>query len=135
MNLAEVMDEIAAALQQITGLNVFPYPPGSITPPAGYVSYPRPIRYDEVYDHGGDEFTDLPVVLLAGRASDLSARDKVSGWCDPAHPDSVKRALERWPWKSCDDIHIGECEFDVETIGGVGYLAANFKATVVGPGE
>jgi hypothetical protein len=59
----------------------------------------------------------------------------VAGWAAGDGPQSVKAAMEAHTWTSCDDLTVTSCEFDVETIAGVPYLAAMFKATVVGPGE
>ncbi|MEV6306480.1 hypothetical protein AB0M02_44230 [Actinoplanes sp. NPDC051861] len=135
MKLDAVMDEAAAVLREISGLNVSAYPPGSLTAPAGYVSYPTSIDLDEAYGRGEDRFTDLPLVLLAGKATDRAARDTVAAWSAGSGPRSVKAHMEAHAWASCDDLTVTSVEFDVETIAGVPYLAAMFKATVVGPGE
>jgi hypothetical protein len=135
VKLDAVMDEAAAVLRQISGVNVFAYPPGSLTAPAGYVSYPQSIDFDETYGRGEDRFTDLPLVLLAGKATDRAARDTVTAWVAGDGPKSVKARMEAHAWESCDDLTVTSCEFDVEMIAGVPYLAAMFKATVVGAGE
>ncbi len=135
VNLATVMDEVAALLEQVTGLRVYPYPPPSINAPAGYVSYPRSIDYDQTYGRGTDQYTDLPIVLLAGKATDRSARDTVAGWCAGSGPDSIKQLLEEHKWVGCDDLTIATCEFDVELLAGIPYLQAMFKATIEGPGK
>lgn len=135
MNLADVMDEIAEAMTQIAGLTVHAYPIASLTGPAGYLAYPRSIDYDEAYDRGEDQFTDLPIVLVVGKANDKSARDKVGKWAAGSGLDSIKGALEGRSWESFDDLTVTSVEFDGEMIGSVPYLAALFKATVVGPGE
>lgn len=134
MRLAAVMDEAAKALAEITGLRVFAYPPETLVPPAGYVSYPQSIDFDEAYQRGEDRFTDLPIVLLAGKATTRAARDTVAAWASGDGPKSVKRALEARDWTTCDDLTVTSCEFDVEKVGGVPYLTAQFTATVVGPG-
>lgn len=135
MRLDKVMDEVAAALQEITGLRVKAYPPETLVPPAGYVSYPQSVDFDEAYQRGEDRFTDLPIVLLASKVTTRAARDTVTAWASGDGPKSVKRALEAWTWTTCDDLTVTSCEFDVEKVAGVDYLAAMFKATVVGPGE
>lgn len=135
MRLDQVMDEVARVLKQITGLNVHPYPPGSLTAPAGYVSYPLSVNFDETYQRGEDQFTDLPIVLVVGAPTDKTSRDRIGPWASGAGPQSVKRAMEAHTWSTCDDLTVTSCEFDLETIAGVPYLAAHFKATVVGPGE
>lgn len=134
MRLNDVMDEIAKALSQVTGLRVFAYPPPTLSPPAGYVSYPTSVDFDEEYQRGGDQFTSLPVVLLASKVTTRAARDTVAAWASGDGPRSVKRALEAWTWTTCDDVTINSAEFDVEKVAGVDYLAVMFKATVVGPG-
>lgn len=135
MILAAVMDEVAAAMASLTDLTVYAYPVGSLSAPAGYVSYPRLINYDAAYAEGCDEFTDLPIVLVAGKANDLAARDAVSQWTRRGGDGTLIGALKAYPWVSCDNLDITSAEFDLEIIGGVPYLAAMFKATVLGPGE
>lgn len=135
MDLGAVMDEVATALTQITGLNVFAYPVGTLTAPAGYVSYPQSIDFDETYGRGSDRFTDLPIVLVVGKPNEKSSRDKVAAWGSGDGPESLKRQMEEHTWTTCDDLTVTSCEFDLEMIAGNPYLAAMFKATVVGPGE
>ncbi len=135
MRLDLVMDEAATVLAQISGLRVFAYPPDSLTDPAGYVSYPLSVDFDQEYQRGGDQFTDLPMVLVASRVTDRAARTTVAEWASGSGPNSVKARMEEHSWTSCDDLTVTSCEFGVETIAGAQYLAAVFKATVVGPGE
>lgn len=135
MKLDQVMDEVAGVLAQITGLRVTAYPPPTLSAPGGYVSYPLSIAYDETYGRGEDDFRDLPIVLVVGKATERSARDTVAAWSSGAGAKSVKALMEAHAWTTCDDLTVTSCEFDVEMIAGVPYLAAMFKATVVGPGE
>lgn len=135
MRLDKVMDEVGRAMQSITGLRVVPFPGANITPPGGYVSYPQSVDFDQTYQRGVDQITDLPIVLLAGDAYTKAARDQVAEWAAGDGPKSVKAALEAWSWTTCDDVTITTCEFEGETISGVLYLAAHFKATITGPGE
>jgi hypothetical protein len=135
MRLDLVMDEVAGVLAQVTGLRVFAYPPPTLVPPAGYVSYPLSIDMDATYGRGEDDFRDLPIVLVVGKVTDRTARDTVAAWAAGSGPRSVKALMEAHTWTSCDDLTVTSCEFDVEKIAGVDYLAAMFKATVVGPGE
>lgn len=134
MRLEDVMDEAAGVLEDITGLRVHAHPPGSVSPPAGIVSYPDSIDYDATY---GDDDTikALQLVLVANKASDRAARDKVSAWSAKTGPQSVKARMEAHTWTSCDDFHVMRCEFDVVTIGGTDYLAAIFSADIMGSGE
>jgi hypothetical protein len=134
MRLSDVMDEVARVLRRITGLRVTAYPPATVSPPAGYVSYPQSIDFDETYGRGEDRFVDLPIVLVASKVTDRTARDTVTAWAAGDGEKSVKAAMEAWPWRTCDDLTVTSVEFDVEMIAGVPYLAAMFKATVVGSG-
>lgn len=129
------MDELAAALATVTGVRVHSHPPESITPPAGVVSYPAGIAFDQTYQRGMTKFNDLPVVLLAGKAVSRAARDTVTEWSADTGPRSIKRAIEARPYASCHVVTVTECSFDVVTIAGVDYLAATFMLDIVGSGN
>lgn len=135
MRLDLVMDEAARVLEEITGLRVTAYLPATIVAPGGFVTWPEQVDFDQTYQRGEDRFTDLPLVLLAGKATDRSARDTVAGWAAGDGPQSVKARMEAHTWTTCDDLTVTSCEFGIETLAGVPYLGAMFKATVVGPGE
>lgn len=134
MKLKLVMDEVAAAAQEIVGLRLTAWPPGTVQPPGGAVSYPESIDYDQTYGRGMDKINNLPLILVAGKATERAARDTVSAWCAGSGEASVKHNLERRGWSSCDDVSVTECRFDVISIGGVDYLAAFFSLVVVGSG-
>lgn len=135
MRLDAVMDEVAKAMSQVAGFNVFSYPPATASVPAGFVGYPQSIDFDTTYQRGEDTFTDLPVILLAGEPTEKSSRDIVTGWAAGNGPKSIKAALESWPWTTCDQLIVTSCQFAVIDIAGIEYLAVEFDATVVGPGE
>lgn len=135
MNLASVMEEVADVLSQITGINVFAYPPSTITASAGYVSYPQQGVFDQTYGRGVDRIEGLPITLVAGKASDIGARDRVAAWSAGAGPSSVKEHTEAHAWISCDDLTVATYTFDVEEIAGVPYLEVVFLANVTGPGK
>lgn len=134
MNLAAVMDEVAQVMQQLTKVNVFALPQATITPPAGMVGYPDSIQYDQTYGRGIDQFTDLPIWLVVGKATDLTARDTAALWSAGTGSESIKARMEAHTWTSCDDLTVTAVSFSSVTIGAVTYLAAVFDATVVGPG-
>lgn len=136
MKLNAVMDEVAVVLREITGFKtVLAYPPETITPPAAYVSYPQSILFDQVYDRGQDDITDIPIVILGSKVTSRTARDQASEWSSGDGPLSVKKHMEDHRWTSCDDLTVTSVEFDVERVAGIDYLAVMFKATAVGPGE
>lgn len=137
MNLGDVMEEVTAVLAAVPGMRkAFAYPPDDIpVAPSAYVSYPQSIDFDQTYQRGEDQFTDLPIVVVAGRVVDRITRDRLSVWVAGDGPESIKAAMEEHAWVSCDDLTITSCEFIPESVAGVPYLAAMFKATVVGPGK
>ncbi|KUL22353.1 hypothetical protein [Actinoplanes awajinensis] len=135
MNLSAIMDEVASVLGEITGLNVFAYPPATLSPPAGYVSYPASVDFDAAYGRGVDRITGLPIALLAGEPTEPSTRDQVATWAAGAGGQSVKARMEAHTWTSCDDLTVTSCSFDVETVAGVDYLAAAFTADIIGSGR
>jgi hypothetical protein len=134
MKLDLVMDEVAAALGQITGLRMFAYPPPTVVPPAGIVSYPERIDYDQTYGRGMDRIVGLPVVLVVGKAVDRAARDTAARWAAGSGAGSVKAVLEAATYTTCDVLTVTSCSFDVVTIAGVDYIAAMFSLDIAGQG-
>jgi hypothetical protein len=135
--LGPLMVEVADVLKTITGLQVFAHPPEKINPPGGAVSYPDKIAYGVTYGgpRGAVRVEGLPIVLVVGKATTVSARDTVSRWTATTGPASVPALLEAHSWVVCDDLTVTDADFDVVTIGAVDYLAAMFKATVMISGE
>lgn len=133
MNLADVMDEIATKLSTIPNLRVFPYPPDSLQPPAAVVAYPETYTFDQTYVRGMDRLT-VPVVIVEGKPTDRSSRDRLAEYCDGSGPRSVKAALESGDYSAFDSLRVMSIEFDVVTIAGTDYLAALFDLDVSGSG-
>lgn len=133
MNLNDVMDTVAAQLGRISGLRVFAYPPGSVTPPAAIVSYPDRIDYSQTYGRGMDRIPDLPVVVVVGKASDRTARDRVAAYVSGSGASSVKAVIEGGAYTTFDTVTVTSCDFDVVTIASVDYLAAMFHLDIAGP--
>lgn len=134
MNLAQVMDEVAAALGTIDGLRVHAYPATSVTPPAAVVLMPRRYTYDETYGRGSDRIT-LPVAVMAGRATERGARDALAGYLAGGGPGSVKAAIEQFPGRSYDSVRVVDVDIDVFTEAGVDYWGAVFELDIYGTGE
>ncbi|HKX46586.1 MAG TPA: hypothetical protein VJP77_07775 [Planctomycetota bacterium] len=133
VNLADVMDEVAAQLDTITGLRAFAYPPDALVPPAAVVSYPDEVSYDQTYARGMDRIT-LPVVVLVGKASDRMSRDTIAGYVDGTGAGSIKAVVEAGTYTACDTVRVSRCEFDVVRIAGIDYLAALFELDITGQG-
>lgn len=131
LDLSAVMDEVALALKEYSGLNVFAYPPGSLTPPAGVVSYPTRIVYDETFGGGLTKVEELPIILVAGKATEVSARDQISRWSSTG-PGGIKAALESRRWTSVADLTVTDAQPDTVTIAAVDYLAVLFSADLIG---
>lgn len=134
MDLAALMTECAQVAEAISGLRVTDYPPATISAPAGYVSYPESVDFDETYGRGTDRVVGLPIVLLAGKATARAARDTVAAWAAGSGAKSVKALFEAHRWTSCDDLTVTSVRFDTEEIAGVPYLAAIFTADALGSG-
>lgn len=138
MRLAKVMDEVALALQTITGLRMYAYPKGDLRPGdkgAGYVSYPARVVYNQAYQRGEAAYEGIPITLLTANPWQKAARDRVAAWADADSTTSVISRLEEWPWASCDDLTVEFGAFEIETIGGIDYLALTLQADAIGPGR
>lgn len=133
MNIANVMDEMGAALDTIAGLNIFPYSANRITPPAAIVGWPDPLQYDIAMRRGGDRLT-MPVWVVVGKVEARSARNRLAVYLDGANAGSVKAALDGATYTACDSVRVTEATVDGVTIAGVEYLGAIFQTDVLGPG-
>lgn len=134
MDLADVMDDVADELENIAGLRVFAYPPGSLTPPAAVVTYPDSITFDQTYGRGMDRMS-LPVVVVVGKATDRTARNRLGAYCDGAGASSIKAKLEAGTYVAFDTLRVTGITFDVVSIGGTEYLAALFDLDISGTGS
>lgn len=131
MELAPIMDEIAERLKTIGGLRVSAQPPKTITPPAGIVSYPNTIEYDQTYGRGMTRVSGLQVWLVVGNVTDRTARDSLAAYVSDTGTKSVKLALEDEDSEVWDDLHVESVEFDVVSIAGTEYMAAGFTINLV----
>lgn len=133
MRLADVMDEIATRLRSISGLRVWDWPAGSISPPAAVVSYPDSYKPHATYARGADQMT-IPVIVLVGRASERSARDQLSEYVDGSGARSLIAVLESGSYTAFDTLTVSNIDFDVVRMGETDYLAALFACDIVGSG-
>jgi len=134
MDLSDVMDALATQLDTIAGLRVHAAPPGTVTPPAGIVSFPERIAFDGTYARGMDQIT-LPVVVVVGRPTDRSTRDLLAAYVAGSGASSVKAVLEAGTYTAFDTVRVVGAEFDVVTIGATDYLAATFSIEISGSGS
>lgn len=133
MNLADVMDEVGAQLDTITGLRAFPFPPDQVAPPAAIVTYPGEYTFDETDGRGMDRLK-LPVIVLVGKASDRKSRDQLAAYCNGSGTSSVKAVVEAGTYTAFDSVRVERIEFDLITLAGVEYVAGTFTLDVAGQG-
>jgi hypothetical protein len=133
MNLADVMDEIAAQLDTITGLRTYPYPPDSLAVPAAVVTYPSEYLFDETYGRGMDRLK-VPVIVLVGKVSDRKSRDQLAAYCSGSGASSIKAVVEAGTYTAFDEARVERIEFDVIKIAAVEYVAGTFTLDIAGTG-
>lgn len=134
VNVALVMDQVAAALDTIVGLRVFAYGAKSLPPPAAMVGWPDPYTYDSTMGRGSDSLT-LPVYVVVGNVSAKTARDRLGAYADGSGTKSVKVAVEAFTYTACDTVRVKSCEFGTLTVAGTEFLAATFQIDVEGTGS
>lgn len=136
MNLSTACEEIATRLDTISGLHVHAYPPGSVSPPCAVVLNPRTgdIQYDQTYGRGMDRIT-LPLLVVAGRATERGANKTIRLYCDGSGTSSVKAVLEAGTYTAFHTIRVMTAGVDGVTWGGVEYLAALFDIDITGQGS
>jgi hypothetical protein len=133
MNIVNVQDAIATQLDTITGLRVSAYPPDRITPPTAIVAWPDSYIYDETFVRGMDRLS-LPVVVLVSKVSDRASRAELAAYCNGSGASSIKAVLESGSYSAFDTLRVQSVDFDVVSIAGTEYMAANFTVDVVGTG-
>lgn len=134
MDLGAVMQEIADQVDTITDLRVFGYPPDSVNAPAAIVTYPGTLDFDGSYGRGMDRIPDLTVVVLVGKVSERTARDRIGQYCNGSGPASIKAVVESGTYTEFDTVRVTSVSFDVIAIAAVEYLAATFTLDIAGTG-
>ena len=133
MDLGNVMDDLGAAVDTISGLRVFPYWADRVEPPAAIVGFPEEFEFDSTARRGSDR-GQFPLIVVVGKADARSARDTLSVYCGGAGATSVKAVVEAYAATAYDSARVQSVEFGVISIGGVEYLAATFSIDVIGRG-
>jgi hypothetical protein len=134
MDPNDVADEITTRLDTIAGLRCFGYPPPTVVPPAAIVSYPERIEFDATYGRGMDRIPAWPVLIIDGKATDRTARERIYEYAAATGTKSVKAVLESGTYTSFDTIRVVDCAFDVVTIASVDYISALFTLDIAGRG-
>ena len=132
MNIAAVMDQLAARLDTIDGLRVTAHWVGTPNPPHAVVSMPRG-DFDATYGRGMDRW-ELPIILILGKVSERAARNAASPFVSGSGDKSFKQVLEAGTYTEFDTLRVQDFEFDVITFGAVDYLTATFTLDIAGRG-
>lgn len=138
MGMVAVMDEIAAVLRTVTPRfkTVHPLPPAGAPPaPAGVVTFPERVVYDETYRPASVErYERIAVFALCGQPNlaEKTVRNRMGGWLTGT--GSIKVLLETHDWQSCEVLSVSEAEIGSVTIAGVEYLAAMLYMDAAGIG-
>ncbi len=82
MDIAAVMDGIAAELETVDGLTVHAYPPASSVPPFAFVDMPQELNFDLTAARGCDRAT-FPVYVAVGTQVDRDTRDALAAYVGP----------------------------------------------------
>ncbi|MEU6387657.1 hypothetical protein ABZ847_29335 [Streptomyces bauhiniae] len=133
MELDAVVAEVRQALGTI-GLSLPEWGVQRIHPPAAMVALPERIAFDQTYGRGSDAIEGLPVLVLVARPTSPEARREIAEYAAGAGPKSVKAAVEAFAFTAADDVTVVSAEFDVVTLAGTDYLAAQFNLDIVGRG-
>lgn len=77
LDVKAAMQAIGAALDTVTGLQVYDYPADKVVPPCAVVAFPDLIVYDETVRRGLDR-ARFKVWVVVSRAVDRSAADQLA---------------------------------------------------------
>lgn len=127
------MDEVGVALDTIPGIEVYPRPMLKVKTPCVVVSYPDEMNMRTSYGRGTARMS-LPIVVMVGRPTDRSTRDRITKYAAGSGPESVTRIMDAYAWTTCDSVTVTDIDFDVVSMGDVPYLAAAFTLDIIGPG-
>jgi hypothetical protein len=137
MNVQEVMDEIGAKLDTITGLRVFAYAPDDVPVPAAIVGLPEDIQFDQTYGRGSDEM-DVPVWVLVAVNADRSSSKELAAYLNGSGSKSVKTKLDSKAnntYTKCDTVRVTRAETGPIPYAGAIYLGAEFTVHITGSGS
>jgi hypothetical protein len=134
VNLADLMDELGAALDEIEGLRVYPYWEDNPQPPFAIVTWPDPINYDATMGRGSDTI-ELDIVVCVARSDPRASRNLMAQYLDGSGAASVKAALEAGTYTTCDFVVVTEARIaDEMSAAGIEVLGAVFQVQITGNG-
>jgi hypothetical protein len=133
MNVGEVMAEIAAAADEITGLRCFAYPISEANPPTFWLDMPQRVDFDKTYGRGSDEMEFYGYVVV-GQTLDRVQAARIGGYMSGSGDASLKRAIEAGTYEACSEVFVTSAEFMWVDVAGTGYPGSKFTITVRGKG-
>ena len=129
LNLSNVMDAIAnTALSGSVMERVYAWPADSVSAPCLVVGYPtEDIEFDVTFQRGSDRAV-FPLYALVGKASERTARDRLSDVITGAR--GVKDKLDGTLGGVVSTARVTTCKAEEITVAGVSYLSATFEIEV-----
>lgn len=134
MNVADVMDELAQAVEAVPSLQgrSFPHPVGDIVPPMAIVPFPL-ADFDVMMARGSDNLP-MTVVVFVRAVHDRATRDQLVAYIDGDGPESVKAAIEDHTYSALHSVRVERGRVQEYTVADAKYMAAVFDLDVIGPG-
>lgn len=133
MIIGDVMDEVGAQLDTISGIDVLDYEADSINPPCAIVSLPSEINYLSTYRRGMDKLI-LEITICVSMVDDRIRRDEITPFADGSGPQSIKEVLESGTYTAFDTIAVRKGSFLVVSIEDIDYYAGVFQVDIAGQG-
>jgi hypothetical protein len=120
-------------LKRIPGLRTAPNAPDLVNPPIAIVQPDSiPVRFDVAMNRGLDEFR-FTITVLAHRADERSAQNKLDSYCAGSGDYSVKQAVEydRTLGSVVNDCRVTEISsYGSISVNEIQYTAAEFMVVV-----
>lgn len=131
MILNTVLDALAAAVDNITGLRTYAYPADQVSPPAAVIGLPE-VPYDATF--GGADEWEVPIFVVVGKVSDRASRTALCSYVTPTGATSIKAAVEadKTLGGACDSVAVTRAEFTTISVAGTEFLGAELTCSVVG---
>lgn len=130
MNVADVMDGLAARLDTISGLRVAAYPSDQVNPPQALVNFPESIADNTMA--GGSQRATFPIHLLLKVTDIRSATKNLQPYLGTG-ATSIQAAIEgdKTLDGAAQSVSVIDHFTEYFTVGSIDYLAATFRVDVI----
>jgi hypothetical protein len=132
VNLETVAQELSDRLGTILKGRATPYPPDTLSTPAGFVLGPESTPHQSY--HNGLTRLKLSVTVVVARTPASVAWKAISGYMSDTGDTSVKACLESGTYTALDTIIVTRSVGGEVTIGEVLYKGATFDLDITGSG-